>query len=245
MLVILKSAPIQIKLNDARFIRFKIWYRDAVREKAPLHQAVRVIDNPDVLRLIADPTRLRILTSLRQRALTVKELADLLEVPRTRLYYHLGLLEEHDLIGPVDLPECASGGEKFYRTTAFRLSVAKSMFGNAEGPGSPVDTFLSLVLDEVGAEIRRAVAAGLIDIEQSREDVIQPRHLVLGRRMYRLTDEDLIDLEARFAEIRTAFEHREAVQLKPGVVAPTDGDLYELLVGFYPVACPEPGDSYA
>lgn len=210
-----------------------------------MHEAVRVIDSPEVLRLIADPTRLHILNALRQQTLTVKQLADLLEVPRTRLYYHLRLLEEHDLIASIEAGDYTGASEKRYRTTAYRLSVAKSMFDSAEGPGSPFDTYLSLILDEVGAEIRRAVASGLIDIAQSSDDVIRPRHLVLGRRMYRLTPDDLSALEVRFAEIRSDLVHREVVQLEPGVHPPDDGELYELLIGFFPVVSPGQDDAHA
>ena len=58
---------------------------------------IRVLTDPDTVRLIADPMRLRLLELLRQRSRTVTELAELLDVPRTRLYYHVKLLEAHDL----------------------------------------------------------------------------------------------------------------------------------------------------
>ena len=59
---------------------------------------IRVVRNPETLRLIADPLRLRLLELLRREPRTVTELAELLEMPRTNLYYHIGLLEKHDLV---------------------------------------------------------------------------------------------------------------------------------------------------
>src|SRR5687768_7910305 len=86
---------------------------------------IRVIDDPEVLRIVADPMRLRILELLRQQPRTVKELAVLLDVARTRLYYHVKLLLEHDLIVVDDTRVVSGITESRYRVTAFRLSVDK------------------------------------------------------------------------------------------------------------------------
>ena len=216
---------------------------------------MRVLDDPEVLRLIADPLRLRILELLRQAPHTVTELAELLGVARTRLYYHVRLLESHDLVAVAETHVVAGITEKRYRVTAYRLSVDKSLLGGLGRDQAPLDVYLSVVLDEVATEIRRAVAAGLIDFDGTGEDAIKPRRMLVGRNWYRFTEEEV----ARFATAHETFWKAVAdrqVEL-PGGEQSGDGSLpypaadaandhpdhprrlYESLIGFYPIVPPD------
>ena len=219
----------------------------------PFEPGIRVLDDPEVLRLIADPLRLRILELLRQEPRTVTELAELLGVARTRLYYHVRLLESHDLVAVAETRFAAGITEKRYRVTAYRLSVDRSLLGGAAGGGDPLDVLLSVILDEVAGEIRRSIASGLIDIEGGGDTGIAPRRLLIGRSWFRLTDEEVAELDRRYQELWTPFLDQEvdlagqpaADDPDPAVSGRTSEDrrLYEWLIGFYPVAEPsgEPG----
>jgi DNA-binding transcriptional ArsR family regulator len=201
---------------------------------------IRVISDPDVLRLIADPLRLRILELLRQQPHTVKELAGLLDVPRTKLYYHVKLLEEHELITVEDTRIVSGITEKRYRLTAYRLSVDKAMLGVTGEAGSPLEVYLSVIFDEVTTEIRRAIASGMIDLEQTYEDTFKPRRMVIGRRWYRFTDEDVADFDRRYTELQDAFLAKSVYESSAETdgTKSEDGELYEVLIGFYPVLPP-------
>jgi DNA-binding transcriptional ArsR family regulator len=92
------------------------------------------IPNLKTLRLLADGQRHRIVYLLAAEPLTVRELAERLRLPRTRLYYHIGLLLEHKLITVVSSHMVAGAKEHTYRAVAehFRvdhkvLSPAKSV----------------------------------------------------------------------------------------------------------------------
>ncbi|HEU0163766.1 MAG TPA: helix-turn-helix domain-containing protein [Thermomicrobiales bacterium] len=203
---------------------------------------VRVIDDPETLRLIADPLRLRLLELLRAQPRTVTELADLLDVQRTKLYYHVKLLEAHDLIA-VDRTRVVSGiTEKRYRVTAYQLSVDKALLGAPDSGQEPLDLLLSFILGEAAADIRRAVRAGLIDLDRTQEDAIGPRRLVIGRSWYRLTPADVEVFEAAYEEFRAkiadlqgGFDPRP--EADPG--GGPDALLYEWLVAFYPIVSPD------
>lgn len=202
---------------------------------------VRVIDDPEIVRLISDPLRLRLLELLRQQPQTVKELAATLDVPRTRLYHHIGLLEEHDLIA-VDETRVVSGiTEKRYRVTAYRLSIDKHLLGSAAGGQDALDVYLSLVLDEVLTEVQRSIASGLIDVGETHEDVYAPRRLVIGRQWLRLTDERLADFREAFGNLMESFEPNAVLHpdIQPGAETDAEGTLYEFLTGFYPIVPPE------
>jgi DNA-binding transcriptional ArsR family regulator len=202
----------------------------------PAGYPIRVIDDPDVVRLIADPLRLKLLELLRQHPRTVKELAETLDVPRTRLYHHINLLEEHDLI-TVDETRLVSGIiEKRYRATAYRLSIDKRLLGSGTDGQSALDAYLSLVLDEVVTEVQRAIASGLIDVDRVHEDIYAPRRLVIGRQWLRLTDEQVARFEEAFREMMEEFE--PSTVFHDDATASDEGTLYELLTGFYPVVPP-------
>lgn len=206
------------------------------------HQ-IRVISDPETLRLIADPLRLRLLELLRRSPRTVTELAEVLELPRTNLYYHVRLLAEHDLIVVDDTREVSGITEKRYRAAAYRLSVRKALLGTGDHSQTPLDVYLSFVLDEVAGEIRRAVDAGLIEFEGVDEDQIAPNRLMLGRSWFHFSHDDVIRfgsaLDMLFAQFepQRAFEPSEPEQVGPPP-APPGAALYEFLSAFYPVVPP-------
>jgi DNA-binding transcriptional ArsR family regulator len=201
---------------------------------------VRVIADPETLRLIADPLRLRLLELLREQPRTVTELASLVGVRRTKLYYHIKLLEAHDLIA-VDETKVVSGiTEKRYRVTAYQLSVDKALLGAANAGREPLDMLLSFILGEAAADIRRAVQAGLIDLDRTQEDIIAPRRLMIGRSWYRLAPDDVEHFSAAYGEFREKLAGLQGFEPQPGpdLEENPDAPLYEWLVGFYPIVTP-------
>src|SRR5215204_4136406 len=86
-----------------------------------------VLDNLEALKVTADPTRLRLLESLVEKPLTVKEVAKKLDIASTKLYYHINLLEEHGLIRVVKQRVVSGIIEKQYRTRAYSFNVKQAM----------------------------------------------------------------------------------------------------------------------
>jgi DNA-binding transcriptional ArsR family regulator len=193
-----------------------------------LHGGVLVIRDLETLRLISDPLRLRLLELAREEPVTAKEMARRLGVSQTRLYYHLKLLEERGLLAVASTRLVSGIVEKRYRTTAYRLSVDKTLIGPTAQGSDALDTYLSVVLDEVRSEINRSVDAGLIDLEQIGADEIAPRRLVLGRNWGRLTPAQVAEFSRRQYELWRFLEDAEAEADGP------DAQLYEALFAFYP-----------
>ena len=69
------------------------------------------------VRTIADPLRLQMLIQMAEPK-TAKQLAFALEVPVTRLYYHLSRLEEHKLVKVVGRRQVSGIEEKTYQAAA-------------------------------------------------------------------------------------------------------------------------------
>ena len=72
--------------------------------KAKTRPAAEVFEVTELeqLRVLADPLRMRILNNLFPQAQTAKQMADRLELPPTKLYYHFGELERVGLIKVVE-----------------------------------------------------------------------------------------------------------------------------------------------
>lgn len=192
---------------------------------------VRVIADVPTLQVVADPLRLRLLELLRREPQTAKELAAALGVAQTKLYYHLRLLEERELVRVVETRVVSGIIEKRYGVTAYRLSVDRALLSpSAPAPDEGLGAFLSLVLDEARGEIERSIRAGLIDLgEPSPLD----NSAVLGRVWYRLTPTEARRYLARLREVGEEF-----ADLHPAGDDDPDIRHYEMLLGFYAVAPP-------
>ena len=69
----------------------------------------------DRLKAMADPTRIRFILELGAEPRTVKEVAEALGVPPTRLYYHLRILERHGLVEVANRRMVSGIEERSYR----------------------------------------------------------------------------------------------------------------------------------
>ncbi|MEX1007862.1 MAG: helix-turn-helix domain-containing protein [Acidimicrobiia bacterium] len=79
------------------------------------------IDDPEAIKVFWDPLRQEILKALTEPA-SVNDLAERLEQPAHRLYYHLRLLEQHGFVVPVESRRVGSNTEVLYGLTANRFT---------------------------------------------------------------------------------------------------------------------------
>lgn len=101
------------------------------------------ISDLETLKVLADPLRLSILEYL-MRPSTVKRIAEKINKPATKLYYHFNLLEKHGLIVLVDTRIVSGIIEKHYQAAAKVYRVAKNLLA----PGSTdFDEGLELTLN--------------------------------------------------------------------------------------------------
>ena len=211
----------------------------------PQSDSVRVIDDLDTLRLLTQPVRLKIVEALRSASgpLTVKEVAAALGTTQTKLYYHVNLLEGAGLIRVAATRLVSGIVEKRYVAATYRLSVDRALLSPAASGDDGLEVLLSIILDQVRTEIRRSVAAGLIDLETWRGDERSPNSLILGRKWLSLTPEELAEFHRRLDEVLEAYEGRDPMPHAFVADATPGSQLYELLIGFYPAVFDVPRES--
>src|SRR5688572_24810596 len=91
-----------------------------------------LVTDLETLKVLADPLRLRI-RELMGKPTTVKQVAAKLDLPATKLYYHINLLEKHGLIVLVDTRVVSGIIEKHYQVSAQNVRVAKHLLSGGDG----------------------------------------------------------------------------------------------------------------
>jgi DNA-binding transcriptional ArsR family regulator len=129
--------------------------------------AIRPIGDLETLRVIVDSQRHRILSTLIADEMSASELAARLKLPRTRIYYHLDLLERHGFIR-VSGHSDEGATTRLYRATAASFRVDRSLLGDQDAS-----------LMDVRAALLEAAAADLRASRSSEDEVFVNRQFVL------------------------------------------------------------------
>ena len=106
----------------------------------------------EALRALVDSQRHRIVTMLMERALTAREIADRLGIGRTRLYYHLAMLEQHGIIYVADTRVVSGILERRYRAAARTFRVDRALLSGTVSDEDISDAQAS-IMDAVAADL--------------------------------------------------------------------------------------------
>ena len=174
-------------------------------------RSVRVIDDLETLKAIADPTRAAVLELLAEPR-SATELAAALDVPRTRLYHHIALLESKGLIEQVAERRVGALTERVYALTAkvFRPSARLMRRGDVQ---ERVDAINTLLFDTTKSDLGRSVASGEIRLDEGDE----VRQLGLGRSIAHLSREQAAEFIAELEALVARFDdaHGSAEETRP------------------------------
>src|SRR4026208_199358 len=133
--------------------------RSKMNDQAALSSPVteRIISDVVTLKAISDPIRLRILETMvtaADEAWTVKRLAAALGTNPTKLYHHINILEERELIRVAGTRVVSGIIETSYRIAQLSLRLDRALLSGA-GPDvrSSVHDVLAVIFDSVRDEI--------------------------------------------------------------------------------------------
>lgn len=171
------------------------------------------INDMETFEVIGDPIRMEIVELL-DRPRSVKELAEAMQVPRTRLYHHIGLLVDAGIIRIVESRAVGALTERIYQVSARSYQPSAEFLSSAD-PKRQAQVMLDALFGATRADFVRAVEDGIISLEH-RED--EEESTEISRRTLRLTDEQLTRLikevgqiYQRFGELRSEEAHPVAV----------------------------------
>jgi DNA-binding transcriptional ArsR family regulator len=164
-----------------------------------------LISDLNTLKVYFDPMRIRIIHALAGQPRSVTEIAEMLGVPFTRLYYHIHLLESHGLIRLVEARSLSGAAEeKYYRVAARMFVIDRALLT----PGTPnradmLDLILDSALGQTIEDIRRSAARNVIDLEAMSP---APDALLCRRSIFRLTREQAQRLHQALLDLMTQVQ---------------------------------------
>jgi DNA-binding transcriptional ArsR family regulator len=200
---------------------------------------VRYIRDVETLKAISDPTRMRILETMVQRrrpAWSVKELAAALDLPQTRLYHHVELLQAQDLVRAVERRVVSGIIETRYAVTARSFQLDRTLFtGDSEESLQVLHDTLLAVFDTARTEVELAIRLGTADPGESAPP---ERRLFLSRGLARLTPARAIEFRQRLQALGEEFGDDGDNDL-----ADEDARAYGVVLAVYPMPpAVEPSD---
>lgn len=196
-------------------------FADELAETLPTPQAEFVIQDIETLRAISDPLRIRLLELMAQPQ-TVKEIAAQLGVGKTKLYYHLNLLEKHGIIRVARTRVVSGIIEKSYQVTAYSYRPAKELLLRGDEGKEHGVAIVESILDATRTDLTHSLNTS----QAALGEAVQAKQLLLGRVVMSLTPEQAVSFYERFEALLTEVAQYE----KPTI----GGQTYSLTVAFFP-----------
>ena len=196
---------------------------DDALDLGPDPVAERTISDVETLKALSDPLRLRILelmTSAHDEAFTVKRLAAALEVSQTKLYHHVNLLAERELIRPVATRVVSGIIETSYRIAQLSVKLDRGLLA---GDHPALHDMLTTVFDGARDDIERGIQAGVIDLGEETDPL---RRVILAKGLTRLSPERAVQFQAQLKELLDSYDDGPE---------DTEGAPYGFVLGFYPM----------
>ena len=183
----------------------------------------------DQLKAISDPLRLEIIEIISHEALTVKQIADKLHQPPTRLYYHVSELETAGYVTLVGTRVKSGIVEKYYRTVSDNIQVDRNLLNGNEGEEESLGLIINTVFDTTIADLTRSFRAGKLKTAGSDTE---PEHklMMLTHDLCRARREDIPVFIDKFKSILAEMDTKSDEE---GL------ESYACTIAFYPHTEPD------
>jgi DNA-binding transcriptional ArsR family regulator len=116
------------------------------------------VEDIAVFEVLNNPTRFRILRRLVEPK-SARDIAEELDVPPTRLYYHFNMLEEAGVIEVVETRKVGAMLQKLYQNTARSFRPSPKLSQGHHDPGELARIAVSVVLDGARVDAEESVSA--------------------------------------------------------------------------------------
>jgi DNA-binding transcriptional ArsR family regulator len=179
-----------------------------------------VFESAEALKALADPLRLRFLLLTADRPRTVKEAAEALSVPPTRLYYHVKILQRLGLIVVTDRATVSGIEERTYGAVAKSWTMSPSLAASAITTSGVLRALMNMVRAEVEAVVQERPRVPMGPGTDSPLPAI-------GLTRLALDDDEVADVERRLGDLMDEY----GVDLGD----PPGKPLYHMFFAVYPV----------
>jgi DNA-binding transcriptional ArsR family regulator len=151
-------------------------------------RSISEINDPRLVKALAHPLRVSILSALEHRVASPSELAEELDVPLPNLSYHIRMLVQLDLLKLVKTRPRRGAIEHYYQAKG-PVAVSDKAWGQV--PALVKEAMVSGSLRQIGEVVEAAASQGAFDSPET----------VLGRQSLKLDAKALKDLSKRAREL--------------------------------------------
>lgn len=186
---------------------------------------VMEVDDPEVFEVLNNTLRTRILRRLVEPN-SIREVAEELNVPPTRLYYHVNMLEEAGIIEVVETRKVGAMLQKIYQTTAKSFRPSPQLSKSDMEPGELAKIMSGVVLDGARVDAIEALTKAFGRQRSGDQHAKVPGSI--GRTLGFFSAEEA----KKFGEKLETFIEDEFDSDR----APSDRDEYSFTYVFFPIA---------
>jgi DNA-binding transcriptional ArsR family regulator len=165
-------------------------------------RSINEINDPRLVKALAHPLRVSILSALEHRTASPSELADELGVPLPNLSYHIRMLVQLDLLKLVKTRPRRGAIEHYYKATG-NVAVTDQAWG--EVPSLVKSAMVSSSLRSIGKQVDAAAAVGGFDDNAS---VVARTTLKLDAKAYKELSRKMVELDKYAAKLAAESEQR-------------------------------------
>ena len=180
----------------------------AEEKTIPQPDAEIMIHSLDTLKVYFDPVRTRIMQEMAHTPRTVQQIAEALGVPFTRLYYHIKMMEKHDLIRMVDVKQMPGAiEEKYYQVSARMFVIDRNLLTfDPQGTNDSLELVLKNVFDASHTDVRQSVRAGRTDMSLVPP---HPKSLFARRLVFRLSEDSAVEFQQELMDLFVKYQSTE------------------------------------
>jgi len=163
-----------------------------------------IVSDLETLKVLADPLRLSILEYLGEQG-TVKNIAEKINKPPTKLYYHFNLLEKHKLIQMVDTRIVSGIIEKHYQASAKTYLLEHGLLSpGTEEFDEGLELTLSSIFGDARDDIRKSIVSGVIDTSEHAQEA---KRLIINQGRLNLTEDQAQAFYERLMDLVSEFQN--------------------------------------
>ncbi len=173
-----------------------------------MKQSLFLVKDMETLRVMADSLRAQILEMLVREPLTARQLAAKLDLPTSKMYYHLGLLEKTGVIEVVETTQVGNLLEKIFRAVAENYDVDPALinFRTPEGQDN-LARMVDDTLDAVRLDVHRSLEERMRELQNGAPE--EDRKVMVVRAMTLATPEQARKLFSRLEALMQEFKDLE------------------------------------
>lgn len=192
------------------------------------------VSDIETLKVISDPLRIQILDNIRLannkgENRTVKQLSEVLDLPTSKLYYHISMLEKFGLIKISETQLISGIVEKHYSVTARDIIIDRQLFATGLEQDEKIKAMISLVDGTLDAT--RASFLSLLNAVGTEQEVpvrLKGRRAHITRNSVRMKPDQAEIFYDRLLGLVNEFDQQE-------VASDEEAHIFSLTTIFLPI----------